>query len=77
MGRFAAPFFEVFKMADRFYSVVKGECLPSQVTEGASTSSEAIELRVNDTVYTSKMEVLMGVRALLMYLESVETNPIA
>ena len=64
-------------MADKFFSVIKGECLPSQVTEGAATSSEAIELRVNDTVYTSKMEVLMGVRALLMYLESVETNPIA
>lgn len=64
-------------MADRFYSVVKGEQLASQVTEGAATSSEAIELRVNDSVYASKLEVLMGVRAILAYLETTETNPIA
>ena len=64
-------------MADRFYSVIKGEMLPSQVTEGAATSSEAIELRINDTVYADKMLVILGVRALLMYLEGTETNPIA
>jgi len=64
-------------MADRFYSVIKGEHFPSQVTEGASTSAEAIELRVNDTIYTNKMDVLLGVRALLMYLETKETSPIA
>lgn len=64
-------------MADRFYSVVKGEQLASQVTEGAGTSGEAIELRVNDSVYSSKIDVILGVRAILMYLESKETNPIA
>lgn len=64
-------------MADRFYSVVKGEHLPSQVTEGAATSGETIELRVNDVVYSDKMAVILGVRALLMYLEGTETNPIA
>lgn len=64
-------------MADRFYSVVKGEQLASQVTEGSSTSSEAIELRVNDSIYTTKLDVIMGVRALLQYLETTETSPIA
>ncbi len=64
-------------MADRFYSVVKGEHLPSQVTEGSSTSSEAIELRVNDSVYASKLDVILGLRAILAYLESRETSPIA
>lgn len=64
-------------MADRFYSVVKGEGLPSQVTEGSSTSSEAIELRVNDSIYTTKLDVILGVRALLAYLETKETSPIA
>lgn len=64
-------------MADRFYSVVKGEHFPVQVTEGASTSSEAIELRVNDTVYTNKIDVILGLRAILMYLETKETSPIA
>lgn len=64
-------------MADRFYSVVRGEQLPVQVTEGAATSSEAIELRINDTVYGNKIDVLLGVRALLNYLETRETTPIA
>lgn len=64
-------------MADRFYSVVKGEQLPSQVTEGGSTSSEAIELRVNDTVYADKKEVLLGVKAIMDYLITRETRPIA
>lgn len=64
-------------MADRFYSVVRGEQLPVQVTEGASTSSEAIELRINDTVYANKIDVILGVRALLNYLETRETTPIA
>jgi hypothetical protein len=64
-------------MADRFYSVVLGEQLASQVTEGASTSSEAVELRVNDSIYSNKMAVLLGVRAILAYLETKETNPIA
>lgn len=64
-------------MADKFYSVVQGEHLPHQVTEGASTSSEAIELRVADTIYTNKLQVIEGVRAILAYLETVETSPIA
>lgn len=64
-------------MADRFYSVVRGEQLPVQVTEGAATSAEAIELRINDTVYANKIDVLLGVRALLNYLETRETTPIA
>ena len=64
-------------MADRFYSVVKGEQLAHQVTEGASTSSEAIELRVADSIYTNKLDVIVGVKAILQYLETTETSPIA
>ena len=65
-------------MADRFYSVILGEHTIEKVTEGASTSSEAIELRVNDSIYTSKLAVILGLRALLNYLESSkETSPIA
>jgi hypothetical protein len=64
-------------MADRFYSVVRGEGLPVQVTEGASTSSEAVELRVNDSVYSAKLDVIIGLRAILAYLETRETSPIA
>lgn len=64
-------------MADRFYSVVKGESLPHQVTEGSSTSSEAIELRVADSVYADRTLVILGLRAILGYLETKETTPIA
>lgn len=64
-------------MADRFYSVVKGEHFPSQVTEGSSTSSEAIELRVNDSVYTNKIDVILALKAIQGYLETHETSPIA
>jgi len=64
-------------MADRFYSVVRGEHFPNQVTEGAATSSEAIELRVNDTVYASKIDVILALKAIQAYLETRETSPIA
>lgn len=64
-------------MADRFYSVVKGESLPHQVTEGSSTSSEAIELRVNDSVYADRQSVIIGLKAIQGYLETRETTPIA
>lgn len=64
-------------MADRFYSVIKGEHFPHQVTEGGSTSSEAIELRVSDSIYSDKMAVLMGLEAIKAHLQLKETNPIA
>lgn len=64
-------------MADRFYSVIKGEQLPSQVTEGSSTSAEAVELRVADTIYPDKKAVIIGVQAILNYLITKETTPIA
>ena len=64
-------------MADRFYSVILGEGLASQVTEGASTSGEAIELRVADSIYSDKLAVLIGVEAIEQYLATTETTPIA
>jgi hypothetical protein len=64
-------------MADRFYSVILGEQLASQVTEGSSTSSEAIELRVSDSIYTTKLNVILGLKAIQAYLETIETSPIA
>ena len=64
-------------MADRFYSVIKGEHNPSQVTEGSSTSGEAVELRVSDTIYANKLDVLLCLEAIENYLMTKETNPIA
>jgi hypothetical protein len=49
----------------------------SQVTEGASTSSEAIELRVSDSIYASRLAVIIGVKAIEDYLATKETTPIA
>ena len=64
-------------MANKFYSVILGEQLAEQVTEGSSTSAEAIELRVSDTIYTTKLDVILGLKAILQYLETIETSPIA
>lgn len=64
-------------MADRFYSVVKGEHLPHMVTEGGSTSSEAVELRVNDSIYTNKIDVILALEAIKLYMLTKETSPIA
>ncbi len=64
-------------MADKFYSVIVGESAPFQVTEGASTSGEAIELRVSDSAYANKLLVILGVEAIEDYLKTVETNPVA
>jgi hypothetical protein len=64
-------------MADRFYSIILGEQLPSQVNEASSTSSEAVELRVSDSIYASKKAVILGVEAIKQYLIHKETTPIA
>jgi hypothetical protein len=64
-------------LADKFYSIILGEQLPSQVTEGSSTSSEAVELRVSDTIYPDKKAVLLGLKAIEQYLILKETTPIA
>ncbi len=64
-------------MPDRFYSVVLGEQRVDQVTEGSSTSSEAIELRINDSVYANKLQVLHAIDALRRYVQNRETSPIA
>jgi hypothetical protein len=64
-------------MADRFYSLVKGESSTWQVTEGSSTSGEAFELRVNDSLYTTKLDVILLLDVLEDYFNTVETSPIA
>lgn len=64
-------------MANRFYSIILGESNPSQVTEGASTSSEAVEVRVSDSIYANKVAVLNGLEAIKNYLITKETTPIS
>ena len=64
-------------MADRFYGAVVGDQLTHQITEAASTTSEAVELRISDSAYSNKPQVLAAVRGILDYLQTVETDPIA
>jgi enolase len=64
-------------MADKFYSVSLGEQMEHLVTEGSSTSGEAIELRVNDTMYTNKLAVQLALETLEYYIATKETSPIA
>ena len=64
-------------MADKFYSISLGEQRASQVTEGGSTSGEAVELRVSDSIYSNKRAVRLGIEAILNYIIKKETNPIA
>jgi hypothetical protein len=64
-------------LADKFYSVILGEQLPVQVTEGGSSSSEAVELRVSDSIYANKLAVILGLEAILNHLKTKETTPIA
>lgn len=64
-------------MADKFYSVILGEEMTHEVTEGDSTSSEAIELRVADSIYTTKLDVILGLEAIMNHLKTTETSPIA
>lgn len=66
-------------MADRFYGVALGGQQPKDVTEGGATggASAPIELRINDTVYGNKLQVLMALEAIENYLATKETSPIA
>ena len=61
-------------MADRFYSAAVGANIPNDVTEAASTTGAAIELRVNDTAYADRRAVIIA--AILFYMQAVEKTPI-
>jgi len=64
-------------MADRFYGVAIGGRLPGDVTEQATTTSAAVELRISDTAYTRKILVLNALEAIEAYLQTKATEPIA
>lgn len=64
-------------MADRFYGIAVGGMQPTDVTEQATTTSKAVELRISDTAYANKMAVLNCLEALRHYVISRETTPIA
>ena len=64
-------------MADKFYGAAIGANLPQDVTEAASTTSAAVELRISDTAYSDRRAVIIALRAIERYLEAVEKTPIS
>lgn len=64
-------------MADKFYGAPISAQVPLNVTEASSTTGAVVEVRVNDTVYSQKLKVILALQAILTYLETKETNPIA
>lgn len=64
-------------MADRFYGMAINGRMPHQVTEAASTTSEVVEVRVNDAAYANKQSVILALKGIVGYLEMKETTPIA
>ena len=62
-------------MADRFYGAAVGANLPNDVTEAASTTSAAIEVRISDTAYADRRAVIIALRAIERYIEAVEMTP--
>jgi hypothetical protein len=65
-------------LADKFYSIALGDQVPSQVTEGGSSSSEVVELRISDAAYGyGKVFIHNALTTLQAYLDTKETNPIA
>lgn len=63
-------------MASRFYGANVGAMQPTDVTEGASTTSSAVELSIDLTKTTSKIAVLQALEAITNYVITKETDPI-
>lgn len=51
-------------MADHFYSTGMGAMGPVDVTEGTSTQSGVVELRIHDGAGLTKLEVLNCIEAI-------------
>lgn len=63
-------------MASRFYGINVGGMQPKDVTESGSTTSSAIELQIDLTKCTDKLQAVQLVEALQNYLQTTESNPI-
>lgn len=64
-------------MASRFYGVSVGAQQPKDVTEAASTNSAAVEVQIDLTKCTDKLQAVLALEAILNYIQTTETNPIA
>lgn len=63
-------------MASRFYGVNVGAMQPKDVTEAASTNSTAVEVQIDLTKCTDKLQAVQALTAILNYIQTTETNPI-
>jgi hypothetical protein len=65
-------------MASRFYGIDKGAgTLMTGVTEGASTGSKGVEIQVDLSKVTAKIDILQALETLKQYIISRETDPAA
>lgn len=64
-------------MASRFYGVNVGAMQPKDVTESGSTTSSAVEVAIDLTKCTDKLQALQQLEAIVNYIRTTESNPIA
>lgn len=64
-------------MASRFYGINKGGMAPKDITESGSTTSSGLEVQIDLTKVTSKLDAIQMLQAIENYLATVETGPIA
>ena len=61
-------------MADRFFGINRGTDAFTPVTEGSSTGSTDIELRVDDTKGLTKSDVEILLQNILRHISDVNTT---
>jgi hypothetical protein len=64
-------------MASRFYAIDKGGNKMTDVTEGAATGSKGVEIQVDLSKVTSKIDTLQALETLKQYIITRETDPLA
>lgn len=64
-------------MASRYYGVNVGAMMPKDVTEAASTNSSAVEVQIDLTKTTDKLQVVNMLTAIINYIQTTENNPIS
>jgi hypothetical protein len=64
-------------MASRFYGIDKGGNKMTDVTEGAATGTKGVEIQVDLSKVTSRIDTLQALETLKQYIISRETDPLA
>jgi hypothetical protein len=64
-------------MASRFYGIDLGGNKVGDVTEGSSTGSKGVEVQVDLTKVTHRIDILQALEVLKQYIISRETDPAA